>query len=397
MTWYVNNTTVRILNTLGAAIDALNLGPRLDPDTLKHRATKHTRLSSFGPDDFEAPLQLATQAFTKDAHLSFFGRLVARDVLTRALTTRLRWAELHADSDPRLKTPLNRPIIIAGLPRSGTTLLHRLLSELPELRPLYTWELQDLLPTTAVAHRQRETRSRIGVLRRLAPELDVKHLLDADQPEEEVSLFDPSFWTPTFWRFGMVRSYLDWYLQADPMPGYQIYADLLRVLQAEQPQRRFVLKMPNHTGYIDAIRAVMPSAVVVQTHRDPVPVVASYASLMRSVHRIAAARWDAEAAGEDCLRLWGHHADRCLRVRAGMAPDAVCDVRFRDLVGDLEGQVCRVLRHADVAVPGDLLERVARHQERHGPKHEYALGDYGLSEAQVRQRFRAYRERFLLE
>lgn len=397
MTWFVTPATVWILNRLGSVADAVGLGPRLEPDALKRRAARRARLSDFGDSDFEAPLALVCRSFTEEAHLSFLGRIIAAELLTSALVSRLRWADLRRRGDARLEAPLNRPIIVAGLPRSGTTLLHRILSEMPGTRPIQTWELTELMhpPSRSVAWIKWQTRNKLRVIRNLAPELDIKHLFGADEPEEEVSLFDASMWTPTFWRFGLVRSYLDWYLTTDPQPGYRIYADILRFLQAQTPERRLVLKMPNHTGYLDVIRAILPEAILIQTHRDPAPIVASYTSLMRSMHRVSAEQWDDNLGGTLSLRLWAHHADRCLQGRQGMPEGAVIDVQFSELVEDLEGAVRRILEAADVPVPDDLAERAQRHRDRKGPKHVYALEDFGLSEAQVHERFAAYRERFL--
>lgn len=397
MTWYVQPFTVRLLNWLGHGIDRLGLGPRLIPAQIQQRARRRVGHSDVGSAVGVELFEQACQSFSTDANLSFFGRLIAREVLTDAMVTRLRWAALHAQNDPRLKTPLNRPIIIAGLPRSGTTLLHRLLADVDGLRPLQTWELADplALDTTPPARRKRAARQRLAVLRRLSPELDAKHVLDAERPEEEVSLFDPSFWTPTFWRFGMVVGYLEAYLSTDPLPGYRMYVDLLRVLQAQQPNTRFILKMPNHTGYLDAIHALIPQATIIQTHRDPVSVVASYASLMRSVHGVAARKWDADLAGKYCLQLWKHHADRCMKVRQTMPEQAVMDVRFEELVADLHGVATHILETADHPVPDNLDDLVARHQVRTGPRHRYALSDYGLSKTTVEHAFLAYMKRFL--
>lgn len=397
MTWYVTPATVSILNALGAVVDAVGLGPRLEPAALKRRAARKAGLSDFGADDFEAPFALACRSFSEEANLSFFGRLVATEVLTGALVSRLRWVHLRSRQDPRLDTPLRRPVIVAGLPRSGTTLLHRILSEMPGMRPVRTWELTDLMhpPSRSVARIKRDTRDKLRVMRNLAPELDLKHLFGADEPEEEVSLFDASMWTPTFWRFGMVRSYLGWYLTQRPRPGYEIYADILRFLQAQSPEQRLVLKLPNHTGFLDTIHAILPEAILIQTHRDPAPVVASYASLMRSVHRVAAARWDDHLGGQESLRLWGFHADRSLQARQDLPEGAIIDVRFSDMMADLEGTVRRVLDAADIPIPDDLAERVQRHQDRKGPRHVYALEDFGLTEDVIHERFAAYRSRFL--
>ena len=190
MAWFVTPFTAAILNLIGAVLALVGLEISLKPEALKRRAVRAARLSDFGPDDFEAPLALACRSFEDDAQLSFLGRILARELLVGALVSRLRWAALKAADEPALSTPLNRPIIVAGLPRSGTTLIHRLLSDLPGLRPLYTWELLEPVPLPPLpkARLKRMTRFRLSVLRRLAPELDIKHLLDADEPEEELSL-----------------------------------------------------------------------------------------------------------------------------------------------------------------------------------------------------------------
>ena len=398
MFWLVNPTTARILNGVMGLLPQL---PALEPEALKAAARRRAGLSDFGPDDFEEGLAVACRSLAEDARLTFIGRVIVRTRLVSGLVTRLRWVQLRDRQPALFERPLVPPLIILGLPRSGTTVLHRLLAAAPGARPLRAWELVAPLAGVTSPGRSWERRLRrqatvgLEIIRRLAPGLDAKHHFDADAAEEEVSLFDPAMWTPSWWRFAAVRGYLDWYLSADPGPGYRIYRDMLLALQAQTPDQRLTLKLPNHTGYVGALLDAVPEAMVVQTHRDPAPVVASYASLMTSIHGVGSDQVDLRQAGADALRLWAAHAEGNLAARERLAAGRILDVPFSALRADLAGAAEDAMAKLGLPCGGDTVARFAElaAQQRlgvHG-QHSYTAAQFGLDEEAIRARFAGYR------
>lgn len=368
----------------------------LQPEALKEKAIQRSQLTDFGPADYEVGLKMACQSFETDGNLSFFGQVGAQDILIRALESRLAWVEWSKNTPE--KPALNAPIIIVGLPRTGTTLLHRLLAQFPGIRAFNAWELADPLSKKDPQARQKRAEKTITLLRALAPDLDRKHILDAHVPEEEVSFFNPSFWTPTFWRFGTLFSYLDWYLKADPRHGYGIYRDMLTYFQL-QDKRRFLLKLPNHTGYLEAMAKILPEALFIQTHRDPEPVLASYLSLSRSVQNIGCQNWPADAVGAASLKLWAYHCRRNLEARKSLDATRILDIQFTEIQQDLEGVVDRIMAFTGLEAPSDLpaliQDLLAEKRNRPHGHHHYDLGDYGLTTEMIQSHFAPYIERFL--
>lgn len=379
---------VRAFDGVGRGLGNLGLrGLSFDPDALRAAACRRSGLTDFGPWEYPDALEVACGSLEADATLTALGRIALWEHLVGALVTRLQLQRSRATGR---SAPARPPIVVLGLPRSGTTYLHRLLVELPGNRGLRTWEIRrPLAPLRGLDRRRQETAAALWVLRALAPDLDRKHELRADEVEECVGLFDPSLWTPTMWRLAPVRSYLSWWLAQDPVPAYRVYAELLARL--EPSDARLVLKLPEHLGFVAALREVLPGVMIVQTHRDPVPVIASYNSLMGSVHGAVSWRDGAARDYAEALELWGVLADRNRADRAVLPAGAVFDVSYEALLADPEGVVRSLHGHFGLPYGEDhagLIRRLvaSRPQHVHGA-HRYALEDGGLAAAQVRARF----------
>ncbi len=214
-----------------------------------------------------------------------------------------------------------------------------------------------------------------------------------------MGLFDSSLWTPSLWRLAAVRSYLSWYLAQDPAPAYRVFRELLCWFQGEDPSRRLALKLPNHLGFLDALLGAVPEALVVQTHRDPAAVIASYNSLMHSVHRAASDRVEPARTGRDGFEMWAELTDRCLAARDRLPPGTVYDVDYDALVADPEGVVRGIHRHFGLPWSeghGARIRALAAERPRHQHgAHRYALSDSGLTRDEVHRRFATYLERHL--
>ena len=365
---------------------------RLDPDTIIARAKVRTGLSDLGEQPYPDGLAVACRSLEEDANLSLLGRLALREHLVLAVESCLRRVSLRITHPEVFEAELERPIVVLGLPRSGTTFLHRLLCELPGNRGLRTWEIRrPFLEANTGDERRRQAERALTVLRAMAPGLDAKHRLDADEVEEGVGLFDGSFWTPSMWRLAAVHGYLDWYLAQDPLPGYRIYRDALAWLAHTGGGGRLVLKLPNHVGFVHALAEVLPNACFVQTHREPGPVIASYNSLMNSVHGAFASEVDAERAGKRALLMWAELLARGRRERETLASGRVLDVSYAALVAEPMATVRELYEHFEIPWPPEAEQALAdaltqRPQHKHG-RHVYALGDCGITEAAVAHAF----------
>jgi hypothetical protein len=390
-----------VINRIGGVTDRAGLWlALLDRTGLLRAARQRDPLDDFGDPVFLDGLEALLRSATTDAGLSFLGRLVLRDQIVSALVNRLRLVALRKERPQldrsRLTVP---PLIITGLPRSGTTFLHRLLAEAPGARALPTWQLWEPIPGPGPDRRLVQARRRVAMLRRLAPDLDAKHRVDAEAPEECVLLFSQSFFSVSYWMFAPVYSYLEWLIEQDSTEAYRDYRTYLLYFQAQSSGERLTLKSPSHMGALPALLDRIPEALVVQTHRDPVPICASTNSLFRTFHGLMTDHLDLHRMARTNVSLLAYAARESMKARqAAAASGRVYDIRYDDLVGDALGTVRDIYRHFDLAwgpAPETRLRQaIARNpQHKHGC-HAYSAAEFGLDETELDTAFAAYREHF---
>jgi LPS sulfotransferase NodH len=374
----------RLVNALGAAA-----GPRPDltPERLLAAASQRTGLRDFGDPWFRAGLDVLLASLEHDASLHFAGRLMMRRLIVDNLVNRLLVTDLQRRAAGVFARPLVPPLIVVGLPRSGTTLLHRLLAAGPgHYGPPY-WELAQPLPRPGRPDLRRGYGALLLELRKAVhSDLDRKHFMAAGEPEEDMFLLGPTFDTWLYWLSAPVFGYLDWYRAQDHRAKYAEYRAWLQVLQAAHPGQRLVLKSPEHTGGLAALRAAVPEAQLIQLQRDPATAFASYASLTRTTQAIFASRVDPARTARASLALFAAEL-RGNRAARAQAPGAVLDVDYDDLVAAPAATVRGVYRHFGLAWTGAAAAGVRRHLAQNPPGrhgvHRYQL-DSGLTAAQVR-------------
>lgn len=383
----------RSVDAMGSLSSWVGLEPRLDPDDIIRRARKRTGLHDLGdvahPDGFS----LGCASAERDAGLGAFGRLAVRNALVDAVSNRLRYVHAKQADPKRFHVPLRPPIFVVGLPRSGTTFLHRLLCSIPNHRGIPMWESRQPIADQKGKDKRRDLMAwAIAGLRAFAPEVMTKHAFELDSPEEAVTMFEASMgWNPFLWRLCGCHSYLDWLLEQDATEPYRIFVDLLHWIAAPEPASRLVLKTPNHVGFLDTLHQLLPDAIFVQTHRDPASCVPSYASLSQTMHGLSTHRVDLHKLGSSSLKLWSTLCQRAIEARAKDSSLRVIDVDYNELIHAPMDTVQRVYAEASLpwddsyttAIDSELQHRTAG---KYG-KHHYNLEDFGLTEEVVRQQF----------
>ena len=219
------------------------------------------------------------------------GRLALRQECLRLLSNRLHMQE-DLQRCPRIAhTPIKKPLVIVGLPRTGTTVLHHLLAQDPSARVPRLWELLQPSPPPCpgtVATEPRRKRGGADDSQSLCPRpaFPGAPSLSATGPEECVFLFQQTFMSVVFEAYGEVPDYINWLLHQDLTPAYRYYRQQLQVLQWRWPGDHWVLKSPHHLFFLDVLLTVFPDACVVQTHRDPATALASLCSLMATTRSL---------------------------------------------------------------------------------------------------------------
>ncbi len=377
---------------------------RLDPDSLITAARRTASLHDLGDERFLEPLTVLTRALDTECGLTDLGRLMARQLLVQLLVTRLRLVDVLLHYPEIRSAEVTAPIVILGLPRTGTTHLHNCLAADPALRFLPYWEALEPISATPVLPGQRDRRiaraaAAIAVLNRAMPLFPAMHEITAEGPHEEIQLLAVELSTMLFEASYDVPGYRDWYLRTDQTHAYAGLRTLLQFLQWERGGVRWVLKSPQHLEQMGPLLSTFPDAVLVQTHRDPVSVTASMATMAayarRLQHRVV-----------DPLRVGPYWADRIERMLRAAVRDRdtvpgaerTLDLHFGQFMAGEDATIAAVYAAADQ--PYDAAARLAidAHRAAH-PRGRYGrlayrLGDLGLERAELRERFRFYEERF---
>lgn len=397
---------VRLWNGLG------RLAPDrpFDADALIAAARKAERLDRFDVDEaaLRVPLERLLDALHREARLTAFGKLMTREKLLGSLRVRLRaqaWFERH----PEIRsTPLARPIFVTGLQRSGTTLLQRLLGQLPGARPMMAWEAFEPAPelgwrrgTTRDADpRFARTRRAERWMQRLSPDLFAVHPMDAAAPEEEAVLMDHGWLSQVSEVSYHVPSYRAWYEAQDQTSAYEWLTRAMQLLAWQHAGDFWVLKTPQHLEWLDVLFAVFPDAIVVQTHRDPTTTIASYCSMIGHIRGLMSDHVDPLAIGDYVVGKIARMLERATAVRDARAGAGFVDVDYRELTADPLAVLERIVAQAKLPVAGPLARNAGleawlatQGQHRHGV-HRYAAADFGLDVQRLRERFADYRERF---
>jgi hypothetical protein len=370
-------------------------------------AGRQAGLTNFGDPSFLEPLRRLVESLGAEARLNPMGRLATRYDLIRLLVNRLQMEEDRKRNPEIAEEQIRRPIIITGLPRTGTTLLHSLLGLDPASRVPLTWEtMYPSPPPEAATYR---TERRIGLVdrqiswfHRLVKGFNRIHPIGARLPEECLMIFSHSFLSYQFETTHRLPSYLDWLKVQDLRPAYEVHRRFLQHLQWRCPGERWILKAPAHMFDFEAMFWAYPDACVVMTHRDPIEVTASNASLTATLRAAFSDDVDPFEVGPECSQRWAEAIGKALHSRdRGCAPaERFLDLYYLDLLEDPVSVVRKVYAHFDLPFPEGLKERIHEFlqqnpKDQYG-KHRYSLEEFGLNLGEETRRYSFYRERFRL-
>jgi len=400
-----NRAPVRVLNVLWGALQRYGVArPALTREALLAAARRQSGLSDFGAD-FESPatreaLARLLEALDGEARLHPFGRAVIRGTVIGSLVTRLRLEELSRRHPEIAAIRVEQPVFIAGLPRTGTTLLHRLLGCEPRLRPLLSWEGLSPAPApdarTAPGRRDpRMARARTAerALRYLAPDFFAIHPVEAEGLEEDVLLQDGSFMSPTVDATMPVPRYSAWLHAADQRPMYRYFRRLVQLLLWQRPGV-YLGKTPHHLENLPTLLEVFPGARVIVTHRDPAVVVPSFCSMMAHGRRLFSDDVDLDAIGRQFLAKQHKGTSDSMQARRVLPEHSVLDVRYADLMADPMKEVRRIYDFLGYELRRETEDRMnafraANPKDRRGV-HRYRAEDFGLEREQLERDFRPY-------
>jgi hypothetical protein len=382
----------------------------LDPDSIIAEARDRAGLASFGDESFIEPMTRALHAYETEARLNDAGRAAQRERTIGLLVNRLRvedWLMRH----PEIRDEeLHVPVVVCGLPRTGTTMLHRLLGSDPDTHAVLWYECRYPAPFPDNDWIREDARipaaaEEIRLTLEAVPGLATVHPWDPMGPDEEIMLLEPTFmaWMPE--AHAHTPEFGRWQREQDRAPAYEYLKTLLRFLQWQKKKKgsqatSWVLKAPFHLGVVDVLLEAFPDAKVVQTHRDPFETIPSICSLQLFM-------WELGCDDPDpleCGALWGNNWKFALRhaleMRESRYPDRFIDIWYRDVATDPVGQVRKIFeatgRTLSDAAAAQVQKWADENRRENRPPHEYTMEKFGFSEEQLAEDFRAYRERFIL-
>jgi hypothetical protein len=370
-------------------------------------ATEQTGLTDFGDPRFREPLDVLCAALSKEADLSPAGVVSIWSQLIQMLKNRLLVEDVVRRNPAVLDVPLADPIIILGLPRTGTTHLHNLMSADPALRSLAYWEsLEPVLPKLETDldpdPRIERTAQGLAMVDVFMPEFKRMHEMTVEHAHEEIQLLAVAGSTMFFETMAPMPSWRDWYTSTDQTPAYRYLRRILQVLSWQRGRdKRWVLKSPQHLEQMPVLQATFPDATFVVTHRDPVAVTASLVMMMAYSLRMVRDEIDVAAVG----RYWADRAQdllsRCLRDRDILPAAQSIDVLFHEFMADDVAMVQRIYGIAGQPFTPEARRAMAGFMHdhprgRHG-RVGYSFAEFGLDPAALRDTYAAYVDRFGVE
>jgi hypothetical protein len=378
---------------------------RLRAEDMLRSARRSTGLDDFGDSSFVAPLQLLLDACVEEASLSVVGRLALRWDMVRFLINLLRLREEERRSPAIRWQSIERPIFITGLPRSGTTFLHRLMMGDRNHRAPSVWQtIYPYPPRDGADRRVARVTQQLRAFERLAPQFHGLHPLFATSPQECSEITAHVFRSLRYDTTYEIPSYRAWLDDAGHVEAYQFHKRFLQHLQfqegaADGEAGRWVLKCPDHVFALDAIRTVYPDARLVFVHRDPVSVLLSVAKLTEVLRAPFTRHLDPIEVGRQESARWQEGARQMIKAEARQGfPQSICHVHHLDLITDPLATVDGVYRHFGLALPDDarmaIDQMVGRDPNGGYAAHAYRFEEHGLDAAVEREKFRDYMVRF---
>ena len=366
-------------------------------EDLHEAASRATGLDDFGGDEYHEGLRILLDDYAHEAGLTRVGNYMQRSFVRGALIARLL-SQMGFEQHPAyVDVPVERPIFVTGLPRTGTTALHRLLTadpahqgpelwlmDFPQPRPpRHTWESDPVFSGIQAAYAEHHVEN---------PEFMGIHYMDAGSVEECWRLLRQSGKSIGYESLAYVPSYSAWLAKQDWTDAYERHKANLQLIGLNDQDRRWVLKNPSHLVALDALMRVYPDALVVQTHRDPRVAIASACSLSAEATRGWSTVFEGAVIGRTQLDMLASASARFAEERARHDPAQFVDVEYDDFVADPVGTVRGIYEAFDLPWTSVVSQRVRALDEesRRGgrqPSHRYSLSDYGLTEDEVLSRF----------
>ena len=383
---------VALFNRAGRLARKAGLGRPLNVDRMVASAQRKTGLSDFGDDWFLEPLHVLVDSINSEARLTTLGNMLQNARFISALSTRLRVQELLGKNPEIRDIELGKIILIAGLQRTGTTALHRLIGADPRIRALYSWEMLNPLPLPNEeagnpVHRKKRGKMAEKTIRYLAPEFFAIHPIEYDAPEEDIFLLDLSFASQIPEATMHVPTYAKWLEKQDQTRSYEYMRTMLQVLHWLEPCDAWVLKTPQHTEWLDVVLKVFPGILIAQTHRDPKKSIASFCSMVAHGRGILSDHVDPDEIADHWIEKSLRSMRRSIEVRKSVKSSQFIDISYYDLIREPAVELHRIYGRAGIEFDEKAerwwADKASENRKDWYGKHIYKLNSFSIDAAKL--------------
>jgi hypothetical protein len=366
-------------------------------------ASTRVGCGDFGDEAYLEGLRALLGSLDDDARLTPAGRLVMQGQIVDALAGRLHSERGRAEYPECAEARIERPLVIVGLARTGTSALHHLLAQDPALQGLELWLAGTPKPRPPRSAwpddaDYRACDERMSLMYERSPDMKAIHQMAAGQVDECWYLLSQSFAHSSFQANVRVPSYAEWWAGHDMRAAYERHRRNLQLIGHREPDRRWLLKDSTHLFDLGAFLDVYPDAMVVHTHRDPAPVIVSTCSLCWSAYQPLNEDPDPGEFGRNTLALWERAVRSAMEVRrrsdARGEGERFFDLRFRDFQRDPLAAIRAIYAHFGLELSYEAESAMRRHREANPPgkhgEHRYDASSWSLSPGEIRERFADY-------
>jgi len=385
------------------------LDVQLDRESILRDAEQKTGMSDWGSADFLERLDLLVGEWSADDGLSGIGRLTLRNKLLQHATSRLLIQDQWNRHPEILDIEIEQPIIVAGLPRSGTTHLLNLMAADSRLRALPLWESYEPVPLPGevardggIDPRYQRCAQSWEMMKSMTPHIAAMHPMNPDHIHEELELMGPNFGSYNYEWLNYSPRWRDHYLGESQRYQYEYMRDVLKLLLWQQRDTdrptRWVLKCPQHLEQLRVLHQVFPDATVAITHRDPVAVIQSSVTMLAYGQRMNRK----QVMIDTLLEYWVDRIERllksCVAQRSSLPAARSVDIPFHRLIVDDVNTVETIYARADLEMSDQARRQLGSFVDSH--KGEYGRvvydlkGQFGVDPNQLRERFDFYFQAF---
>jgi hypothetical protein len=378
--------------------------PTLSEQYILDTARTSTGLQDWGSDTFLEGMRVLLDSSLKEARLHYFGRTFLQKGCIRAVKDRLRLSKAVKNNPDILNTPIEKPLFILGLPRTGTTLLQNLFFQEVRFRHLHFWEQLAIgpQPTPDNLHDNYIIDSGsvfINKLKNIAPEFFIAHEIQPRGPEECNGLMERDFSSIIYIMLRNIPTYTEWFQKRNMTSTYEYHRYQLQYLGYHFKGKRWVLKAPVHLLFLRYLFEVYPDARIIQLHRDPLKVIPSMCSLVAMSRAIHSNHVNITETAKQLLELMSININRSIAFRDSISPGQILDISFTELVENTMETMNRIytwlmddLRPETETAMSNWLHQ--SRMKRSGKPHKYSLDQFGFNDTQIQDCFAQYYERY---